>query len=435
MIGKALRRFEKLPSARIGVLFIVVLFLVGGALFQKSRISDTIRPGDEVKVSFARDYQMRAHVTKVKVAGVPIGVVTGIEHEKDGTAVATLKIDKGEKEKLGLEPSAAIRPTTLLGGNYYVELAPGGDPGSADSIPPERTSTPIEFDRVLETLKPETRASTQRSVARLDATMREPGRRAFRGLVKNAPDTLTPLAPVLASLKGERPGENDLGRLVSSLESTARALSADPGALDGVLVALASTSSALADTSPQVARTIADLPRTLENTRTGLGALGHTLDELRDVSDDARPTARALSTTLQALDPALKELRPVLSGLRPALRDLRPMVDDLVPSAVDGTAVLGDVNGDALDRVKGPVVDTLNSSWHGTGAYANGGNDSTFYHELGDLIAGMNNAGRMTDRNGSTIHFQPGFGVGSLSGTPLSFEQLLMQLAYPGGAP
>jgi phospholipid/cholesterol/gamma-HCH transport system substrate-binding protein len=41
----------------------------------------------------------------------------------------------------------------------------------------------------------------------------------------------------------------------------------------------------------------------------------------------------------------------------------------------------------------------------------------------------------MTDRNGSTIHFQPGFGVGSLSGTPISFEQLLMQLAYPWGTP
>jgi phospholipid/cholesterol/gamma-HCH transport system substrate-binding protein len=47
----------------------------------------------------------------------------------------------------------------------------------------------------------------------------------------------------------------------------------------------------------------------------------------------------------------------------------------------------------------------------------------------------MDNASRMTDHNGSTIHFQPGFGVGSISGTPISFEQLVMQLAYPQGAP
>jgi phospholipid/cholesterol/gamma-HCH transport system substrate-binding protein len=436
MIGRQLRRFEKVPAARVGVVIVALLLVVGIALFQKARIGDTIKRGDEIEATFTRDYQLRAHVTKVKMAGVPIGIVTGVDHRKDGTTVATLKLDKGVREKLRAAPSAAIRPTTLLGGNYYVELAPGGDPGETKAIPANRTTVPVELDRVLEVLKPSARASTQRTVRRLDETFDEPGEKALRNLFADAPGSLEPMGDVLEGLQGTNP-DTDLTRLVSSLENGARAAVADRGRLDQALVGLAATSRILADTSPQVAQTIADLPDTLRTTRSGLDALGHTLDQLRDVSDDVRPTARELSTTLTRLEPALEELEPVLTDLRPALRDLRPVVDDLVPSAAAGTRILDDVDGAPLDRVRGPIIDVVNSEWHGTktGFYKDGGTDSVFYKEVGDFIAGMNNAGRMTDRNGSVIHFQPGFGVGSVSGTPISFEQLVTQLLNPEGAP
>jgi len=433
MIGKTLHRFERFSAARVGVVMITLVMVVGVALFQKTRIMTMLEPGDDIQVAFARDYQLRSHVTKVKVAGVRVGLVTDVDHEEDGSVVATLHLEPGVQEKLGEDPGAAIRPSTLLGGNYYVELAPGGDPGTTDSIPAERTTVPVELDRVLEVLKPEVRRSTQRTIGRLDSLLDRDGRATIRGVVQDAPAALRPLAPVLGALRGESP--RDLRVLVSSLEDTARALNHDPGALDQVLVALADTSDALADSAPQVSRAIADLPDTLGTTRAGLRALRTTLGELRDVSDDAVPTARELSTALTALEPALVETQPLLRDLRPALADLRPTIDDLVPTAVDGTTVLDDVNGETMARVKGPIVDMVNSDWHGTGDYAHGGNDSSFYHELADLIGGMNNASRMTDRNGSTIGFQPGPGIGSVSDTPISFEQLLMQLAYPGGAP
>lgn len=433
MLTKALHRFERFSAPRVGVVAITLLVLIGVTLFQKTQIMTFLSPGDDIRVSFARDYQLRSHVTRVKVAGVPVGIVTDVEHRKDGTAVATLHLEKGVKEKLRSDPGAAIRPTTLLGGNYYVELSPGGDPGEVGAIGVDRTTTPVELDRVLETLKPEARASTQRTIRRLDATLDEAGRKAVHGLIDDAPETLRPLGVTLSALRGERP--SDLRNLVTSLDGTARALNANRGRLESALSGLSEVSSTLAASSPDVAEAVEDLPETLSATRSGLGSLDKSLAEVRDVSDDALPTARRLSRTLKALDPALRELRPVMAELRPALVDLRPLVDDLVPAAVDGTTILEDLDGPTLDRVKGPIVDAVNSDWHGSGVYAEGGNDTVFYKEAGDFIAGMNNSGRMTDRNGSTIHFQPGFGAGSLSNLPISFEQLLMQLAYPQGAP
>lgn len=433
MLIRALHRFERFSSPRVGVVVITLLMVFGVTLFQKTQIQTFLSPGDDIKVAFARDYQLRSHVTRVKVAGVPVGIVTEVEHKEDGTAVATLHLEKGITKKLRKDPSAAIRPTTLLGGNYYVELAPGGDPGEVDAIGVDRTTTPVELDRVLETLKPEARQSTQRTIRRLDATLDKDGQAAVHGLIDDAPDTLRPLGVTLSAARGEKPA--DLRKLVASLDDTARTLNQDQGSLDSALAGLAEVSGTLAASSPDVAEAVEDLPQTLRTTRAGLGALDHTLTELRDVSDDALPTARRLSSTLRALNPALRELKPVLADLRPALADLRPLMDDLVPSAIDATTILDDVDGKPIDRIKGPIVDRINSGFTGKGMYKDGGNDTVFYKEFGDFIAGMNNAGKMTDRNGSTIHFQPGFGVGSVSNLPISFEQLLMQLAYPQGAP
>ncbi|MPY81461.1 MAG: MCE family protein, partial [Actinophytocola sp.] len=55
-----------------------------------------------------------------------------------------MKLDNGTLDKLGTEPSARIRPTTLLGGNYYVHLEHGGAEGAFDdeTIPLTRTTSP-----------------------------------------------------------------------------------------------------------------------------------------------------------------------------------------------------------------------------------------------------------------------------------------------------
>lgn len=433
MLGKAMRRLEKTSPFRIGVVMFTLLAIGGAALFQKSQITTMIRPGETVQADFARDYHLRANVTKVKVAGVRVGVVTGVDRTDEGDFRVSMKVDNDAVDKLGTSPSAAVRPTTLLGGNYYVALKPGGDRDSFDGvIPTSRTTTPVELDRVLETLRPSARESLPRTVRRLDSALDADGQKAARRLLENAPGTLEPATPVVDALRGTRP-DQDLQMLVEDLESLAAGLSRNPDDLAGAVDGLAETSAILDSQSDEIATAVDSLPTTLKTARTGLGALGGTLDQLRETAGDAQPAAEELDPLLQELDPALDALDPVVRELRPTLKNLRPLIKELVPVSDTATDVLDDLDQGPLERVNGPVMDTVTSPWKGSGDYAQSGNDTVFYKELGNLIAGMNNAARMTDHNGSTIHFQPGFGVGSVSGTPISFEQLFRQLLYPQG--
>jgi phospholipid/cholesterol/gamma-HCH transport system substrate-binding protein len=418
----------------MGVILVVTLLLVGYSLFQKTHISTSLKSGDTVKADFDRDYRLRPYVTKVKVAGVRVGLVVDVQRLPSGRARVSMKLDSGNTTKLRSTPSAAIRATTLLGGNYYVDLRPGGDPAAFGGvIPSKRTTTPVELDRVLEVLKPDVRTSTQRTVRRLDATLDTPGRRAVSHLLGDAPQTLNPVGRVLRSAQGTRPSR-DLATAVTGLEHTARALTRGQGDLSLALKDLQTTSSVLDRNSGHVASAVDDLPRTLRSTRVGLLALNGTLDRLHDTAGGARPTVRRLDTTLRHLHPALVQARPLVRELRPLLADLRPAVDELVPTSTSATKVLDNIDGPSLKRLNGPVLKTVLSPWKGKGQYDTGGNSTPLYKELGNLVAGMDNASKMTDRNGSTIHFQPGFGVGSVSGTPVSFEKIFRQLLYPNGS-
>ena len=98
-----------LSTLQIGVIFLSLCVVGGALLFMKTSISADLRSGETVKVEFSRDYKLRADVTKVKVAGVPIGIVTSVEPAPDsGGALVELKVDEGIRETLGSAPSAAI---------------------------------------------------------------------------------------------------------------------------------------------------------------------------------------------------------------------------------------------------------------------------------------------------------------------------------------
>jgi len=193
-------------SARIGVVILAVTLLVSVGLFNKDRISSLLMGGETIEVHFDRAYKLRADVSEVKVAFVVVGKVTGVEADGDD-AVVRLKVQDDVLDSLGSEPTATIRPTTLLGGSYFVDLQPGGDPGefTAGSIPVERTTVPVELDKVARAVQPEARKGVQGTVRRLDAALDEEGERALRDLVATAPDTLDPAADVLDAAQSPVP--------------------------------------------------------------------------------------------------------------------------------------------------------------------------------------------------------------------------------------
>lgn len=436
-MSRVFKALGEVSSAKLGVLVVVVSLVAGAALFNKNQIMTTLSPGETVKADFQRDYRLRPYVTKVKVAGVPVGVVTGVEQTKAGTAEVSMKVDRGIRDKLGSAPSARIRPTTLLGGNYYVELTRGGDPEpfGADTIPVDRTEVPVELDRVLEALPPSAREGVRQSVRQVEGALRNGGTKATRHLLQDAPSALEPAGEVLTAAQGTNPSR-DLTDVVTGLHSTAYALTRREGQLDSIVRSLAKTVSTLDAERGPVDATLAQLPETLRQTRDGLVDLQSSLDRVPGTAEAARPAVRRLAPLLEEAGPTIQEARPVLGDLRRLVADARPTVRQLVPAVRKGTQVLGDIRGPVLERIHGPIQETVLSPFRGTGPYRGNGADRPFYKELAYMVSNLGNASKMTDRNGAAIAFEVGVSPGSVGGTPISFEQLfrrLVQLSARGG--
>ncbi|MEU0466077.1 MULTISPECIES: MlaD family protein [Amycolatopsis] len=416
-------------SLKLGVAFIVLVLVVGAALFGKSRILTTLKPGDTISVHFARNYRLQPYQSQVKIAFAPVGVVTGVEEQTDGSALVTVKLDSGTLPKLRSKPTAVIRPTTLLGGSYFIDLQPGGAAGdlAGGTIPVERTQLPVELGQVAGALQPSALAGLQHTVGNLDQTLRDGGAQAIDQLLADAPGLLVPAADVLEAARGQNPG-SDLTELVAGLESTSARLSAQQGQLDSIVTNLHTTSSVLGAESGQIAAAIANLPDTLRSADAGLRRLDTSLGKLRDTADDARPVARQLSETLNHLDPVLVRTDPFLRQTDALLVDAEPLVRQLTPVSRQTTAVLNDLRGPVLDRLNGPVRTFLYSPYHGSGEYAQSHSDVPMYQEIAGAVANLDKTASLFDPNGHAIAIQVGFGLGTAGGLPINLQHFLDQL-------
>lgn len=423
-----------MSAFKLGVVVLVVTLLAGYALLEKDRMATALRPGDLVRVQFAQDYHLQPFVSQVKIGGVPVGVVSSVSRTGGGSALVELKVDDGVTDKLGAAPSAALRPTTLLGGKYYVELVPGGGRANfAGTIPVERTKIPVELQQLADALQPDAVKGIRSATQNLDDALRGGGKSAIEHLLADAPDTLDATTPVLQGLQGADP-PTDLTNVVHGFESTSRVLTENPGQLDSIVRNLQQVTSTLDNRRTDIATAIPDLPRTLDNADHGLARLGVTLGKLRDTADPARPVARELDAFLEHADPVLARTRPLLTDVRGLLTDAEPLIEQLVPAAQGTTKVFDDVRGPVLDRVNGPITNVVLSPFKGTGIYAGSGSDQPLYKEVGYMFATMDRASSLTDPNGVAVGLQPGFGGGSIQGTPINFEQLMNTLAHLQGA-
>ncbi|GAB2962349.1 MlaD family protein [Amycolatopsis acidiphila] len=436
-LGGARRQLGRMSGRTIGIVVLVVVLVAGFAAFEKDEISTALDYPDTVQAEFPRDYKLEDYGSDVRVADVKVGKVTGVESTDHGTVLVTMKVQDGIRGVLGQSPSAAIRPTTLLGGVYYVALTPGGAQGTlAGPIPVARTSVPVELGEVLSAVTPPAREGVRASVGQLDETVRQGGKDATRELLQNAPGTLKPTGDLLDAARGTRP-ETDLTGVVTGLRNTAAVLDRTGGQLDAIFTDLDRSTGTLAAERQPLSGALADLPATLRTTRAGLGDLQGTLDRLTATATSLRPTARSLDSLLGKLDPVLARTRPVLSDTREVVADAGPLVQQLVPAADSGTQDLANVRGPVLDRLNGPIKDLVLSPWKGTGVYAGGGNDHRFYEEVGYLGVHGAKVFQTHDGNGAQGRLMAGVGARTLGGAavPLSLEQYLetLGLDQPAG--
>lgn len=422
-----------LGLAAIGVILLLVL-----AVYNKERIGTMFTSGDVVKAEFSKTWPMHPYRTDVKMSGVKVGTLTEVERTERGTAMVSMKVNEDVVRKLGNAPSAKIRPTLVLGGAYYVDLVPGGSGDFDDeAIPTERTELPVKLGDVLSSFTPSAKEGMRTAIKQSDTTLRRGGKKALRNVLRSAPDTLKPAGTVLESLRGTRPSD-DLSQLVSGMESTADILTRRDGQLAAIIDDLQRSTAAFSAESQPLAESVSTMPETLRTTRAGLVDVRSTLELLTSTAHSFRPAARELDPFLAELEPVLDRAEPLLNDLRPLLVDARPLVKQLVPTSRKGTAALEHVRGPVLDRINGPIAETVMSPWRGTGPYKGGGaTGNKFYEELGYLVEHAAHAYQYYDKNGGFARLAPGVGGSSAggAGTPMTLEQYLERLGFDRPGP
>jgi len=403
---------------QLGVAWLVVTLVAGVVLMNKQHILLSMRKGDTITAEFSSRYKVAPVVSKVEVAGVKVGQITGFSELDGGGAAVKMKLDKGTLDTLGTKPKAAIRPATFLGGpglSAYIELTPGGDPGrfDGDRIPVDRTQVPVEFDRVNEVLQESARKGLQTTVAGLDAALANGGKEALGATLADAPPALAPTGRVLEALGGTEPG--DLHRQVVELSRAAAVLTATDGEIESVVDNLATLASTLADRAPELERSIATMPATLREARAGLTALDGTLTRLQATAPAARPSVARLTELLRKLPPVLRKGTPLLADLRPVVADLKPALDDLAPTAALLHQLLGDLDDPVLGRLSDRIVPAV------LGPYAGTGRTTRLYEELGYFLAGFDGVASYVNPEGSQLNFYIALNEDSLSlGSPLT---------------
>ena len=253
---------------------------------------------------------------EVRVGGFRVGTIAGIDLGDDGYPHVTMEIDEDYRLRRGA--SADIRLVSQAGQlNRYVALTNGRGAPLSDgaTLGLARTDQPVELDELLSALSPDVRDDTRRTIANALRAFDGRGPDIDRGL-RYSGAALGETAELLADITADREA---LRRLVDRAEDGARAVAAQPVALERTVAQLAQALSTVAGRNAELAQSLALLPETARETRLALARF-----------DDAIPVLRRVTSATEA----------VLAPLGPFARELRRTVEGPAPRAFDATLAL-----------------------------------------------------------------------------------------------
>jgi len=391
------------------------------------------RHGTEVRAVFATSNEL-ANNSPVRIAGVAVGKVVGVERGPGEAATVTMRIaDRGLP--IHADATAQIRPRIVLEGNFFVDLQPGtpGTPALRDGgrIPLGQTSVPVQLDQVFSTLDGATRGQLRTLVQEYATALDDGGAEAIRSALREAPGAFSGIAIAARAARGTR--EHDLGVALRDSGRLTTALASRRAELERLVPAYATTMRALAQADGglgAVARAAAPLVRDLPgDARRIVGvlpeieraavALRPALAQLPAFTSDALPALRQLDRLLGAA-----EGRGLARDLRPALRSLRraqPQLRTLLDRVGKVSACTRDV---ILPTLKATVPD---------GALTL---DQPVWQEIVHLAASLGSASQNFDGNGPSARFHAGYGEGMFSlGDNPTFGELFATQQFSGSRP
>lgn len=223
-----LRGWLRIPSWRdvdqlsLGLATIVVLGSLVTAAFSVGTL-DLFSNRYELSAVFPDSGGIKAG-NDVRVAGVPVGEITGVHPDFDaGQVILTFEVDDGVD--LGPATRAEIAAATLLGGYYlrlsgpveepYLESLPSSDPRRR--IPLERTSSPVSLIGAL--------GDTTTQIQAIDIESVNAVLRQLAGATNRNAEVIPTLIDSVATI----------GAAVSAREDELRDLVANADTLSGVL--------------------------------------------------------------------------------------------------------------------------------------------------------------------------------------------------------
>ncbi|QWF79698.1 MCE family protein [Amycolatopsis sp. CA-230715] len=303
----------------------------------------------------------------VRMLGVEMGTVTKIEPLGDKVRV---QLEYDRSVSVPKNPQAVIVAPSLVS-DRYVQLAPaykGGPKASdGDTVPVEKTATPLEtddlyasLDRVTHSLGPNG-ANKNGSLSNLLDT----AAKNFQGNGQNLHDTISRLGQAAGTLSGNK---DDLFKTVQNLANFSQTLADSDGQvrqfsqqLQDVTGFLAGERGDLAETVKQLSTTLGSVQQFIDKNH---GRLKSNVDKLASVTKTLVDQRGALAEILDVAPVGLGNVVNAYNAssgtldARPILNELTQppvaMVCGLLKQAPEALKVLGDV----CSKVA-PVVDGL----------------------------------------------------------------------------
>jgi virulence factor Mce-like protein len=376
--------------------------------------------GFEVK-AVLRDAPEIQPGSRVRIAGVNVGKVTGTERGKGTLAVIKMELDDSALP-LHRNATLKVRPRTFLEGGMFVDLRPGtpdsGEMEDGDTIPVSATATPVLLGHATADL----RAATRDNLRYLFHAFR-------RSVEGNAPQALHDAQPYvapafrgLAQLAEASQGEEQ-GDLSGSVRATGRtmaALASRDAQLADLLTGLNRTARAVGARRLEVGRSLEELDPLLAETRPVLAELNRLFPSARALAAEIRPGVRRAARTLPLALPFLdqveailrpRELPALISQGDPAIRALARQEPPLARTLALVTPVMDCLHRNAYPTLTGKIEDPPLTT------------GDPVYRELIHALPGLSSVAQDFDGSGPQVRYHAGFGDRTVSLTP------------PGGAP
>jgi ABC-type transporter Mla subunit MlaD len=292
----------------------------------------------------------------VKVAGAPVGVISGMDVTPDKKAAVTLRIDDDAFTPFKRDASCEIRLQGLIG-ERFVECEPGtagspalarikdGDGKGERLLPVENTSSPVDLDLINNILRLPYRQRFSLLLNELGTGLAGRGT-DLNEVIHRANPALRETDKVLAILAGQN---RQLARLATDSDRVLAPLSRERERFAHFIVAANETGQATAERRGDIALGIHRLPSFLRQLRLLMSDLETVTDQgtplLHDLGAAAPDLGRLIKSqgtladasrdAFPSLGDALERGRPALIHARPLIQDLGALGDQLAPVSVD----------------------------------------------------------------------------------------------------